>query len=155
MVYSVATKNHGKAFVYILLEAKSSVDYWTALQLWKYTLLLCERHKKRKNKLPLVYNLVVYNGKKVYDAPRNLWNLFTDPVKAKQFLAEDYPLVNLQAMSNDEIRLKQHLGMLEYMLKHIHQPDMINLWRNFLKIFKRAILVDKEKGFIYLTCFLW
>ena len=45
--------------------------------------------------------------------------------------------------------------MLEYMLKHIHQRDMINLWKNFLENFKRVILVDKEKGFIYLTYFLW
>ena len=155
IVYSVATKNHGTAFVYILIEAKSSVDYWTALQLWKYTLLLCERHKKRKDKLPLVYNLVVYNGKEVYDAPRNLWDLFTDPIRAKQFIAQDYPLVDLQSMSDEEIVKKQHIGMLEYMLKHIHQRDMINLWGNFLENFKRIILVDKEKGFVYLTYFLW
>lgn len=50
IVYKISTKAKEEAFVYILIEAQSTVDYWTALRLWKYTLLLCERHKKgRKN----------------------------------------------------------------------------------------------------------
>ncbi|WP_425361619.1 Rpn family recombination-promoting nuclease/putative transposase [Candidatus Tisiphia endosymbiont of Ceraclea dissimilis] len=155
IVYGVATKNQGKAFVYVLLEAQSSVDYWTALRLWKYTLLLCERHKKGRKKLPLVYNLVIYNGKEVYTAPRNLWSLFTDAVIAKKVMTEDYQLVDLQSMSDDEITKKKHVGMLEYMLKHIHQRDMIKLWEEFLQRFKLEILVDKEKGYIYIKSFLW
>ncbi len=155
IVYGVATKNQGKAFVYVLIEAQSSVDYWTALRLWKYTLLLCERHKKGRKKLPLVYNLVIYNGKEVYTAPRNLWSLFTDAVIAKKVMTEDYQLVDLQSMSDDEIVKKKHVGMLEYMLKHIHKRDMIKLWEEFLQRFKLEILVDKEKGYIYIKSFLW
>ncbi len=153
IVYGVATKKHGRAFVYILIEAQSGVDYWTALWLWRYTLLLCERHKKRRAKLPLVYNLVIYNGKEVYNAPRNLWNLFTDAVIAKQLMTEDYQLVDLRSMSDDEIIQKNHIGMLEYMLKHIHQRDMLKLWEEFLIKFKHVIILDKEKGYIYLRSF--
>ncbi|WP_375319098.1 Rpn family recombination-promoting nuclease/putative transposase [Candidatus Tisiphia endosymbiont of Oplodontha viridula] len=155
IVYGVATKKCGKAFVYILIEAQSGVDYWTALRLWKYTLLLCERHKKGRTKLPLVYNLVIYNGKEVYNAPRNLWSLFTDAVLAKKLMTEDYQLVDLQSMSDDEIVRKKHIGMLEYMLKHIHQRDMLKLWEEFLIKFKHVIILDKEKGYIYLRSFLW
>ncbi len=155
IVYGVATKKHGRAFVYILIEAQSGVDYCTALRLWRYTLLLCERHKKRRAKLPLVYNLVIYNGKEVYNAPRNLWNLFTDAVIAKQLMTEDYQLVDLRSMSDDEIIQKNHIGMLEYMLKHIHQRDMLKLWEEFLIKFKHVIILDKEKGYIYLRSFLW
>ncbi|OZG32046.1 transposase [Rickettsia endosymbiont of Culicoides newsteadi] len=155
IVYGVATKNQGKAFVYVLIEAQSGVDYWIALRLWKYTLLLCERHKKGRKKLPLVYNLVIYNGKEVYTAPRNLWSLFTDAVIAKKVMTEDYQLVDLQSMSDDEIMKKKHIGMLEYMLKHIHQRDIIKLWEEFLQRFKLEILVDKEKGYIYIKSLLW
>ncbi|MBX9890297.1 MAG: Rpn family recombination-promoting nuclease/putative transposase [Amoebophilaceae bacterium] len=124
IVYRVKTKNHGTSFAYILLEAQSSVDYWTALRLWKYTLLLCERH------------------------PSLL------PIMAKQCMTADYQLVDLQSMADDAIISKQHLGMLEYMLKHIHERDMIMLWEKFLQTFKSVILIDKEKGYIYLTYFL-
>ncbi|KJV74725.1 transposase, YhgA-like family protein [Orientia tsutsugamushi str. TA716] len=109
-------------------------------------MLLCERHKKEKTKLPLVYNLVIYNGKEVYNAPRNLWDLFTDSMIAKQLMTSDYQLVDLQSMSNDEIVRKKHIGMLEYMLKHIHQRDMLKLWEEFLIKFKHVLILDKEKG---------
>ncbi|ARD86892.1 transposase [Rickettsia bellii] len=155
IVYGIETKEYGKGFVYILIEAQSTVDYWTALRLWKYTLLLCERHKEKRNKLPLVYNLVIYNGKQVYNAPRNLWDLFTNSVMAKKLMMEDYQLVDLQAMSDNEIVKKKHIGMLEYILKHIHERDMIQLWEQFLANFNHVIMLDKEKGYIYLKSFLW
>ena len=41
------------------------------------------------------------------------------------------------------------------MLKHIHQRDIIKLWEEFLQRFKLEILVDKEKGYIYIKSFLW
>ncbi|XVN40468.1 MAG: Rpn family recombination-promoting nuclease/putative transposase [Rickettsia endosymbiont of Argas persicus] len=155
IVYGIETKDHNTAFVYILIEAQSTVDYWTALRLWKYTLLLCERHKKGKDKLPLVYNLVIYNGIKVYNAPRNLWSLFTDSAIAKRIMTDDYQLVDLQARSDNEIVQKKHVGMLEYILKHIHERDMIKLWEKLLRKFNHVIMLDKEKGYIYLRSFLW
>jgi hypothetical protein len=33
----------------------------------------------------------------------NLWELFVDPVQAKELMVSDYHLVDLQSMSNDEI----------------------------------------------------
>lgn len=155
IVYKVATKNNEEAFVYCLIEHQSTADYWTAFRLWKYTLLLCERHKKQRDKLPLVYNLVIYNGKEVYDAPRNLWDLFKDGSLAKKLMIEDYQLIDLQSMSDDEIIKKKHLGMMEYMLKNIHMRDMLKLWEEFLITFKHVLILDKEREYIYLRSFLW
>lgn len=155
IIYKISTHNKKEAFVYVLVETQSTIDYWAALRLWKYTLLLCERHKRGKDKLTLVYNLVIYNGKEIYNAPSNLWSLFTDSVMSKKLMTEDYQLVDLQAMSDDEIVKKKHLGMLEYMIKHIHMRDMIKLWEKFLTEFKHIIILDKEKGYIYLRSFLW
>lgn len=155
IVYSVKTKSDDSAFIYILLDHQSIVDYWMALRLWRYALLLCERHKKNKDKLPLIYSMIMYNGREVYNAPMNLWDLFVDPVQAKELMVSDYHLVDLQSMSDDEIAKKKHLGMFEYIMKNIHQRDMIKLWEEFLQRFKLEILVDKEKGYIYIKSFLW
>ncbi len=70
IIYSVKTKNNETAFVYVLIEHQSEPDYWIALRLWKYMLLLCERHKKDTEKLPLIAPLVFYNGTKEYNMPR-------------------------------------------------------------------------------------
>ncbi|WP_341759063.1 Rpn family recombination-promoting nuclease/putative transposase [Candidatus Tisiphia endosymbiont of Ptychoptera albimana] len=155
IIYSVRTKNDESAFIYVLLDHQSTSDYWMALRLWRYTLLLCERHKKNEDKLPLICPIIMYNGVDKYHAPRNLWNLFTDSEQAKKLMTEDYQLVDLQSMSDDEIVQKKHLGMMEYVMKHIHQRDMIKLWEQFLERFKLEILVDKENGYIYLRSFLW
>ncbi len=155
IVYSVKTKSDDSAFIYILLDHQSTVDYWMALRLWRYALLLCERHKKNKDKLPLIYSMIMYNGREVYNAPMNLWDLFVDPVQAKELMVSDYQLVDLQSMSDDEIVQKKHLGMMEYVMKHIHQGDMVALWEKFLETFKLEILVDKKQGYIYIKSFLW
>ncbi|MFU7500210.1 MAG: Rpn family recombination-promoting nuclease/putative transposase [Candidatus Tisiphia sp.] len=155
IVYSVSTKNKETAFIYILLDHQSTSDYWMALRLWKYTLLLCERHKKNNDKLPLIYPMIMYNGVEEYSAPRNIWELFTDPMQVKELMVSDYQLVDLQSMSDDEIVQQKHLGMMSYVMKHIHQRDMLKLWEEFLRRFKLEVLIDKENGYIYLESFLW
>ena len=126
-----------------------------ALRLWKYSLLLLEHHAdKKKNKLPLIAPLLFYNGTKLYDAPKNLWELFEHPSMAKELLTNNYNLIDLQSMSDDQIKQKQHLGMMEFFMKHIHQRDMIKLWERFLKSFPDTIMLDKENGYIYIKKFL-
>ncbi|HJD58254.1 MAG TPA: Rpn family recombination-promoting nuclease/putative transposase [Rickettsia endosymbiont of Ceroptres masudai] len=155
IIYSVKTKDQAKAFVYVLIEAQSSCDYWIALRLWKYMLLLCERHMTNKEKVPLICPLLIYNGAEVYSTPRNFWALFTKPEQAKKLMVQDYQLVDLQNQSDDEIAKKKHLGMMEYFLKHIYQRDILKLWEEFLSRFKSSLIMDKESGYIYLRSFLW
>ena len=150
IVYSVKTKDNEKAFVYVLVEGQSTSDHWIALRLWKYMLLLSERHKSKKDRLQLIAPIVFYHGSKKYDAPRNLWDLFTEPAIAKRLLTKDYQLIDLQNMPDDEIKKKEHLGMLEYFLKNIHLRDMLKLWEDFLKQFDKAILIDRERGYVYI-----
>ncbi len=155
LVYSVKCRDNNQAFVYILIKTQSRPDYWIAFRLWKYMLLLIERHRKGKNKLPLVAPIVLYHGKEKYNAPQSLWELFSNQAQAKQLMPEDYRLVDLQKMTDDEIKQKQHLGMLEYFLKHIHQRDMLKLWEQFLESFKEGILIDKANDYIYIRTFLY
>jgi predicted transposase/invertase (TIGR01784 family) len=150
LVYSVKTKSDEEAFVYVLLEHQSKVDHLMALRLWKYMLLLCERHSKNKAKLPLIVPIVVYNGKEKYTAARDLWQLFADPVKARELMTGEYKLIDLQAMPDNEITRKKQLGMFEFFLKHVHQRDMIKLWEDFFQSFGGDVVIKWESGFIYI-----
>lgn len=156
LVFSIKMKNNQKAFIYTLVEAEVSPKYWTAFKLWKYMFLLLERHKtKNKSKLPLIIPLVVYHGNTPFTVPRNLWELFSEPSLAKEFMGGDYQLVDLYAMPDNEIKKKAHLGMLEYFMKYVHSRDMLKLWGEFLENFKSCIVLDKEKGYLYIRSFLW
>ncbi|ARD87033.1 transposase (plasmid) [Rickettsia bellii] len=159
VVYSVALKNdNDKAYVYVLIEHQSSSDYWIAFRLWQYMLLLCERHKensKEKTKLPLICPIVVYANDKPYNAPRSFWEFFEDSKTAKALMSDEYLLVDLQKQSDDEIEKKKHLGMMEYMLKHIKARDILNLWQTLLERFESIIEIDKNNGYIYIKWLLW
>lgn len=152
-------QEHEKAFVYTLLEHQSKPDYWMALRLWKYTLLLCERHKQKQktkyNKLPLVVPIVFYNGKEKYTSPQSLWQLFDNPNMAKQLLGDEFKLIDLQSKTDDEIKCTQHLSLMEFFMKHIHERDMLKLWERFMTEYSSAILLDKENGYIYIRKLLW
>jgi predicted transposase/invertase (TIGR01784 family) len=155
IVLSVKTKNNEEALVYVLLEHQSTPDYWISFRLWKYVLLLAERHMKGKDKLPLICPLVLYNGSRKYNAPKNLWQLFTDPAMARKLLADDYRLIDLQAMSDDDINYDKHISMLTYMMKHINKRDKLKLIENILKTCAKAILIDKEHGYLYTGFLIW
>ncbi|WP_243575289.1 Rpn family recombination-promoting nuclease/putative transposase, partial [Candidatus Cardinium sp. cByotN1] len=71
-------------------------------------------HKKKdKEKLPLIIPILLYHGSRPFNAPKNLWTLFSDPKLAKQLMGGDYKLVDLQSMSDDDIKQKKYVGMLE------------------------------------------
>ncbi len=61
-------------------------------------------------------------------------------MQAKELMVSDYQLVDLQSMSDDEIVQQKHLGMMSYVMKHIHQRDMLKLWEEFLRRFKLEVL---------------
>ena len=132
-------------------------------------LLLCERHKdanknnkaksnsakEKDTKLPLICPIVVYANDKPYNAPRSFWELLEDSKTAKELIGGEYLLVDLQKQSDDEIEQKKHLGMMEYMLKHIKARDILNLWQSLLEKFESSIEIDKENGYIYIKWLLW
>jgi len=155
IVLSVKTKDNQKAFVYTLIEAQVNPDYWISFRLWKYMLLLCERHMKNKEKLPLICPLVFYHGAKKYDAPMNLWKLFADPQEAQKLLANDYQLVDLQAISDDEINYDKHLSIILYMMKHVRQRDKLKLIEDIFKNCHKAILIDQEQDYVYTKLMIW
>ena len=155
IVYSVNTKDNEKAFIYIAAERQSSVDNLMAFRLWKYMLLLAEKHLKDKGKLPLIFPIVVYAGKAKYTAPRNLWALFEYPELAKKLMTEDHALLDLQAMSDEDIAKKKHIALFEYVMKHAHMRDMLKLWENIFNKLPHAVIIDKEYGYFYISNLLW
>lgn len=110
---------------------------------------------KDQQKLPLIVPFVIYAGKNKYNAPRNLWQLFALPEHAKKLFTENYELIDLESMSDDQITRKKHLGLFEYVLKHIHQRDMLKLWEDLFKKLPHAIVIDKEQDYFYIKKILW
>jgi predicted transposase/invertase (TIGR01784 family) len=153
MVFSVQMHDKtedkpNNAFIYALVEHQSYSDYWLAFRLLKYSLLLLERHTSGKNKLPIILPPVIYNGKAKYKSPKNIFELFSHPDIARKAIAEDYNLIDLQAMDNDSIDYGKHLSFLLYTMKHIHERDTFTMIKDAMSRCSRAIVIDKEQNYI-------
>ena len=160
IVYSVQTKPNDKGktdttLVYTLVEHQSSPDYLIAFRLWKYSLLLLERHTEKRNKLPVILPLVLYNGKKKYNVPMNLWELFTYPILAKKAMGDDYHLIDLNAMDDRDIDYEKHLSFVLYTLKHIHDRDTLKMLEQAMAKCTKALILDKGKDYVHTKLILW
>jgi predicted transposase/invertase (TIGR01784 family) len=152
-----------EALIYLLLEHQSSSDYWISFRLLHYSLMLLEKYTRDKSKkgesrkkLPMIFPAVIYNGEKTYSAPKSIWELFEDPKMAKNFMSDGYKLIDLQAMSDDDLNKKKQISMLNFMLKHIYERDLISILKKMFEQYKEAILIDAKQNYIcieYILCY--
>lgn len=134
-------------YIYILVEHQSSNDPMMAFRLLKYMFSICDRHINQKPKpkyLPLIYPLLIYNGKKKYTARRNIWELFANPQLAKECFTGDYQLIDLPNMSNDETLKTQNAGMMQYLMKNIHARDMIQAWEELAQLLQNKFHITLQ-----------
>ena len=132
-------------YIYLLLEHQSTTNHFMAYRLFKYMINICDRYRTinpKAKSLPLVYPLVIYNGTKAYNSSRNLWNLFSNPVLAKQFWSGEYQLVNVHDIPDEEFKSRIWSGLLEFFLKHRHESQLLSRWQEIADVLPELIKVN-------------
>lgn len=99
--------------------------------------------------------LVLYNGKKKYNAPLNLWELFSYPDMARKAISDNYNLIDLQAMSDDDIDYEKLLSFLLYTMKHIHDRDMLAMLKEAMQKCSKSLIIDKGQDYVHTKLILW
>ncbi|WP_425360049.1 Rpn family recombination-promoting nuclease/putative transposase [Candidatus Tisiphia endosymbiont of Ceraclea dissimilis] len=124
--------NDQDGYIFLLLEHQSTVDKMMAFRLFKYMINICDRYlttNPKAKRLPLIYPLIIYNGKKKYNAPLNIWNLFSHPDLARGFWTNDCQLINVHDIPDEELKKKVWSGILLFFLKHIHERQLLKRWQ--------------------------
>jgi predicted transposase/invertase (TIGR01784 family) len=148
--------NNTEGYIYLLLEHQSRPDHFMALRLFRYMLNICNRHltiNKHAKLLPLVYPLVFFNGKEAYTAPLNLWELFSNHKLAKEIWTNDYQLINVQNIPDEELKKKAWSGILQFFMKHIHERNLLKKWEEIADLLPE--LVKIEVGYDYIESILF
>lgn len=143
--------NGDDGYIHILLEHQSSADHFMAFRLFKYMINICDRHLRlnpKAKQLPLVYPLIIFNGSKTYNAARNIWELFTDKTKAKQFWTEDHKVVNVREIPDEELKKRVWSGILEFFLKHIHERNLLKRWQEVKDLLPELIKVRIGRDYL-------
>lgn len=140
----------GTGYLSLLLEHQSTPDYYMAYRIIKYMLQICSHHLKANpnaTHLPLIYPLILYHGQEQYNAPLNFWSLFANPELAKSFYTEDYQLIDVNKIPDEELRKKVYSGVMNYLLKHIFASDI----SIYLDIIAPLLKEIGNKNFDYMT----
>lgn len=102
-----------------------------AFRLFKYMINISDQylttHPKAK-KLPVVSPLVLYHGAKKYKVSLNLWDLFNDAALAKKLWINDYPIINVNNIPDEQLKEKIWSGVLLFFLKHMHERRLLKRW---------------------------
>jgi predicted transposase/invertase (TIGR01784 family) len=125
VVYS-AQFGEQPGYFYVLSEQQSAVDHWISFRLLRYMLSIMAKHHKQhpKNCLPIVYPIVVYSGRPIWQAPLDIFELFGEhKTMAREILMQPYQLIDLHRLTNESLR--QHLlsGVVEFSLRNRKARD--------------------------------
>ncbi|MDN3030276.1 MAG: Rpn family recombination-promoting nuclease/putative transposase [Candidatus Tisiphia sp.] len=124
--------NDQDGYIFLLLEHQSTVDKMMAFRLFKYMINICDRYltiNPKAKSLPVIYPLIIYNGKKKYNASLNIWNLFSHPDLARGFWTNDCQFINVHDIPDEELKKKVWSGILLFFLKHIHERQLLKRWQ--------------------------
>lgn len=128
ILYSLQTK-HGPGYVYVLIEHQSKPDKFMAFRLMRYAIAAMQHHLNAGHKtLPLVVPILFYQGlESPWPFPLNWHNLFSEPKLAKALYSNEFALVDLTIMPDNQILQHQRIAMLELLQKHIRRRDLSEL----------------------------
>ena len=125
ILYSV---NFGedKGYLVLLVEHQTTQDYKMPLRIMKYVLRICDDHlnKQPEGKIPLIYPILFYGGKRKYTAPLSLWSLFNNSERAKDFLTKPIQLIETNNFRKEDIRGRAYFGLMMYFMAHIREKDI-------------------------------
>ena len=155
LLYRVRTEK-GHAFIYILFEHKSYPDSLIHLQLLKYMTGIWSLNLKqsRSKRLDIIVPLVMYHGKKIWNAPDRFSDLFNDSSEPVQPFLPDfqYILFDLPRYSDEEIRGTILGRVVMLMFKYVFDPDFEGKLPGIFKLLND--LMQKETGLQYMETLL-
>lgn len=133
--YSLQTRAEA-GYVHVLIEHQSKPDKHMAFRLMRYAIAAIQRHLDAGNKkLPLVIPILFYAGKPSPCPNSTNWlQLFDNSVLAQQLYSEDFPLVDVTIISDDDIMQHRSMAALTLIQKHIRERDLSDLMDRLITI---------------------
>lgn len=135
VLYSLKA-GQGDGYIYALIEHQSSPDRHMGFRMMRYAIASMQRHIDAGNdKLPLVIPILFYHGQVTpYPYPMNWLQEFSEPELAGQLYGNDFPLVDVTVISDDEIMTHRRIAILELLQKHVRQRDLAELMEQLVTL---------------------
>lgn len=128
MLYSLKISRH-KGYIYCLIEHQSKPDALMPFRMLRYQLSIMKQHlDKGHKKLPIVLPILFYHGRvRPYPYSLEINDCFEEPVLAKSYMFKSLNLIDITAISDQEIKTHKSVALLEIVQKHIFERNILNL----------------------------
>lgn len=135
VLYSLKA-GQGDGYIYAQIEHQSSPDKHMGFRMMRYAIAAMQRHLDAGNdKLPLVIPILFYHGQVTpYPYPMSWLQEFSEPELAEQLYSNDFPLVDVTVISDDEIMTHRRMAILELLQKHVRQRDLAELMEQLVTL---------------------
>ncbi len=130
MVFKTKIAN-SDAYIAILVEHQSQPDKLMPFRILQYTCEVINHHLKSKEddkdkRVPLVYPLVIYHGKKPYNYSNDICDLVNAPkVLVQKYFLKPCKLIDLTKIKDQELKSKLWASAMTMALKHVFDRDII------------------------------
>lgn len=116
-----------------------------AFRVLQYTVGIMDNHLSQGHeKLPVVISLVIYHGiQSPYPYPTEIWDCFEQPELAKQWALKPFQLIDLTVMNDEEINHHGLASMMELLLKHAREEQVLAWVKKMLKEGNLAIIYSE------------
>ncbi len=147
IIWRLPLKNGSEAYLYLLLEFQSGVDKTMALRFASYILnFYASELKKKQEKLPVVFPLLLYNGKQRWNAARRLQDMIelVDPSLREYLIRFKYFTIDIGGFSKRSlVKLKNNLITAIFLLeKARNEKELESVFEEMIGIVKQE--ADKE-----------
>ncbi|MGD1396258.1 Rpn family recombination-promoting nuclease/putative transposase [Vibrio harveyi] len=145
VLYSMETDS-GVGYVYALIEHQSSPDKHMGFRMMRYAIAAMKQHLDAGNDtLPLVVPLLFYHGRtSPYPYSTNWLDEFENPGIAKALYSQDFPLVDVTVISDDEIIRHKRVALLELVQKHVRQRDLLDFTDTLVTLLLERLITTNQ-----------
>ncbi len=138
MVYQVKYRE-GPGLFYLLVEHQSSPVSGLPWRVFCYINRLMSDHYKRHETLPQIHPMIFYNGTVKYNQSTALFPAFdrTGAI-AKSIYKRPIQLVDISKISDENIKQRPLLGLMEMTMKYVPQKKFIHLIEQLSQLMKKS-----------------
>ncbi len=145
VLYSMETQS-GVGYVYALIEHQSRPDKHMGFRMMRYAIAAMKQHLDAGNEtLPLVVPLLFYHGQtSPYPYSTNWLDEFEHPEIAKALYSQDFPLVDVTVIPDDEIIQHKRVALLELVQKHVRQRDLLDFTETVVTLLLERLITASQ-----------
>ncbi len=144
--------NDTPGYLHFLFEHQSTPDPLMAFRFLHSTVSLSYEHILQGNKkLPIILPFCMYHGEtSPYPYSTSIYDCYQDPEFARKFAFKPFKLIDLTALSDEEISQHGLVALMEMLFKHQRDKNFLSIMRKMLQS-QLVQNVIKQLNISYLT----